>query len=405
MNKKMVNILAGTEKIQNLPMQPFSAEAMDFLEELSKRIRKSRDASIYPDVVTFGFYCRKANLEYLKEAYKDYRNCLGRGILFHIAPSNVPINFAFSFVFGLLAGNCNIVRVSSKQFPQVYLLCDILKKILEEKEYEGIKIRTSIVEYEKNKDLTDYYSSICNGRIMWGGDRTIQEIRTSPIPVRSIEVTFADRYSLGIINPDRILSMTEKEIERLAQDFYKDTYLFDQNACSTPHLIVWKATPECKKDTLNMAKQRFWNSVFNVAKKYDLEDIKVSEKYSMLCEIANSMENIENIKQYENLLYVVSLQSFIKDKEIIDITQYRGKFGLFYELTIHDLEEILPYLNEKVQTIATEGIKPKIIQEWILKHSVRGVDRIVPFGKTVDIGLVWDGYDLVQTLSRRISLT
>lgn len=42
----------------------------------------------------------------------------GRGVAFHIAPSNVAVNFAFSLAAGLLTGNANIVRLSSKPFPR-----------------------------------------------------------------------------------------------------------------------------------------------------------------------------------------------------------------------------------------------------------------------------------------------
>ena len=27
-----------------------------------------------------------------------------------------------------------------------------------------------------------------------------------------------------------------------------------------------------------------------------------------------------------------------------------------------------------------------------------GIDRVVPFGKTTDFDLIWDGYDLIYTL-------
>lgn len=412
MNKDKIKVLAGSREISNLPLRPFFNLALDFLDELSKSIRTDKGATNYPDLATFGFYCRRANIERLKSSYEDCRNRLGRGLIFHIAPSNVPINFAFSFVFGLLSGNANIVRISSKQFPQVYLLCSKMDKLLVKREYEEIRIRTMIVEYERDKEITDYFSSISDGRIIWGGDQTIQEIRHSPLPVRSVEIAFADRYSLGIINPLAILSMTGEEINRLAQGFCNDTYLFDQNACTTPHLILWKKEAGLCDEKLQEAKLRFWETVFIVAAKYDLAEIKVSEKYGQLCEMTVSLENIEEIRRYENLLYVVGLNSLDATqqhcsgrKQTNDITQYRGRFGLFFEAVIEDYAEILPSLTEKVQTIATAGIDAEEIKEWILKHSVRGIDRIVPFGKTLDISLVWDGYDLVRMLSRIVSVS
>ena len=34
---------------------------------------------------------------------------------------------------------------------------------------------------------------------------------------------------------------------------------------------------------------------------------------------------------------------------------------------------------------------------------IRDRDRIAPVGHTMDFALTWDGYDLIRTLSRRIS--
>ncbi len=407
MNRNDVTILAGSETINRMAMQPFSGEVILFLDELSKRIRKNKEASLYPDVMTFGFFCRRANIESQKSKYDNLANRLGRGVVFHIAPSNVPINFAYSYVFGLLAGNSNVVRVSSKQFPQVYLLGDIMNEIFEDNKHQMIKEHTLIVEYARKKEITDWYSSICQSRVIWGGDQTIEEIRKSPLPPRSVELTFADRYSIGVISPEYILSLTEEELNRLANGFYNDTYLMDQNACSSPHLILWKKETAMSKDEFLKAKERFWQQVFEATKKYELADIKVSEKYSMLCEMTTSMKNIELVKRYENLLYVITLKSLMeaesKAKSKDDI-RYRGKFGLFFETEIDSWEDLAPLIDEKVQTLAVAGIAPSKMQEIVLNNQWCGIDRIVPFGKTLDISLTWDGYDIISMLSRVVAI-
>ena len=38
----------------------------------------------------------------------------------------------------------------------------------------------------------------------------------------------------------------------LAQNFYNDTYAVDQNACSSPHLMLWKGKSKI------IAKKKFW---------------------------------------------------------------------------------------------------------------------------------------------------
>ena len=63
--------------------------------------------------MAFGFWCRNTNLQKLKQKYsqKFLENKMGIGLLFHIPPSNVISNFAYSLLFGLLSGNTNVVRI------------------------------------------------------------------------------------------------------------------------------------------------------------------------------------------------------------------------------------------------------------------------------------------------------
>jgi len=54
-------------------------------------------------------------------------------VLFHVVPSNIPVNFVFSLFSGLVTGNTNIVRVPSKGFEQVTIITDAIKTTLEDK--------------------------------------------------------------------------------------------------------------------------------------------------------------------------------------------------------------------------------------------------------------------------------
>ena len=78
---------------------------------------------------------------------------IGHGIIFHIAPSNVPVNFAYSLVAGLLSGNINIVRVPSKNFDQVQIIADAINEI--EKTNKEIAKKIILVKYSNdNKSIT-----------------------------------------------------------------------------------------------------------------------------------------------------------------------------------------------------------------------------------------------------------
>jgi len=395
-----LEIICGTEQISNVPWRPYDSRICDFLDDWSALLRRDREAKGYSDVLTFAFWIRKGNIQRLKEEYAKREASdvsIGRGLAFHISPSNVPVNCMYTYVFGLLSGNANIVRVPSKSFPQVDILCRVLEDVLNREKYQPIKERTLIVRYDRASNDTKEFSAKCNLRVIWGGDETIRQVRECYLMPRGKEITFADRYSFGIISQKAVEGCTEQELHQLAEDFYNDTFLMDQNACSTPHLILWWRDGSTDKDF----QSRFWSEVSEVAKKYDLADIKVSEKFADLCECVATNSDVKSVQCYgNNLLYVCTLDKL--DGE--DTTLLRGRYGLFYQYDMEQWDEINSLNEVKVQTLAYFGMDASKIANWIVNAGLLGIDRIVPFGKTLDIELIWDGYDLISEMSRIIAV-
>lgn len=393
MKEDKVQYLVGNSSISDRTRIPFDTKVCDFLSNLSKVLREDKRTKKYSDIQTFAYWIRKGHIGQLKQEYESDKIRLGRGMVFHIAPSNVPINFAYSLVFGMLSGNSNIVRVPSKKFPQVDLVCEAIKQVLEE--YEELKDTIAIVRYERSKEVTDYFSEVCDARVIWGGDQTINVIRKSPIPPRAIEITFADRYSFGVIDAASILKLTKEEVRQLAMKFYNDTYLMDQNACSSPHMLLWKVDEGGSSEE---ARDYFWNAVYEIVKeKYDLASIKASDKFTQLYSVLATNEEVTKVRKYENYLYVLTL-SQINEK----LEKYRGKFGLFFEHEIHEFKEIAPYIDKKVQTCTYYGVEKQEVIDSILSEGIKGIDRIVSFGEAMDIEMIWDGYNILEMLSRII---
>lgn len=54
---------------ENRPLVPFSQNTVDFLAALSGKLRSSGALGKMPDAAAFAFWCRRAHLEKLKEAY------------------------------------------------------------------------------------------------------------------------------------------------------------------------------------------------------------------------------------------------------------------------------------------------------------------------------------------------
>lgn len=389
---KNVEYLIGNENINRNPLGAYSEEAISFISDLSSRIMKSPMMRAYPDLAALGFWCRKGNILKLKDNCPESSVRLGRGVCFHIAPSNIPMSFAFSYMFGLLSGCSNIVRLPSKKFVQTEATIEILKDVL--KDHPEIENRTAIIRYPADNSITEEFSLIADARMVWGGDQTVNNIRSLKIRPKCIDIAFADRYSICIINGNGVLEVEESRITRLAEDFYNDTYLMDQNACSSPQIICWK-------NDSNEARNRFWSAVYNLAKrKYDLQAAVCVDKYTQSCEDSiDKNDNIAEIIHEDNLLYRVEIKDLIPG-----IEDYRGKGGYFYEYSLKNIEDIAPVVTEKFQTITWFGLNPEEIRKVVIEKQLRGIDRITPIGKAMDIGVIWDGYDLVRMLSRIVNV-
>jgi len=382
---------ADFESMKQLPAKAvFCEDVCDFLHTLSGEIMKSSAAKRFPDVITFGFFCRKANLTKLKEQYYE-EGRIGRGLSFHIAPSNVPINFAYSMVAGLLAGNSCVVRASSKNFEQVTLLCELMEKASEN---TAASDYISVVQYGREKEINDFFSSLSDVRVIWGGDDTINEIRRSPIPTRAVEVCFADRYSLCILNAKDVLQITDWD--RIAQEFYNDTYLYDQNACSSPRLMYWLGA----EDEVESAKSKFWNGIHDyIGKKYAIEPVIAVDKLTMNYRVAIENDGVRLEHDKDNLFCRICVPDLN-----MDLSGYACPGGSYLEYSSNSLDELAKAVNKKFQTLSYLGGDPKLYRDFVIGKGLSGIDRIVPMGKTADFSLTWDGYNLIDTMSRMIMI-
>ncbi len=384
-----VEYLVGGKDLCNLPLTAYSPEAVRFLDDLSGMLMKQPEARAYPDLMAAAFWCRRGNLMKRKEGCPEASIRLGRGLAFHIAPSNIPMNFAFSWFFSLLAGNANLVRLPSKRFSQAAVFCAAVNRLLPE--YPEIQKRTGFVAYPADETVTAGFCAQADARVIWGGDDTIAAIRRLPARPRCVDVCFADRYSICVLDGQAVLQAGERQLGRLAEGFYNDTYLMDQNACSSPRLILWV-------NDIDAARERFWGATATYAsRRYAIQGMTAVDKYMQLCEDGIQGRTRQKvIRQNGNLLYREELSALPEAGGIPP----RGRGGFFYEYRLSSLEELCSIVDEKFQTILCFGVPVETLQRLVLENHLRGVDRIVPVGSAMEIDIIWDGFDIVRSLSR-----
>lgn len=377
------------------PLAPFSDMVIAYLDALSKELNKNNNTRNFPDVATFAFFCRRANILQIKnKLYQDDLIKLGRGIVFHITPSNVPVNFAYSLIVGLLSGNSNIIKVPSKNFEQVNIIVDAINNLSKKYELSFVSKRIVLVRYDRLNIATAKFSSMCDVRIIWGGDETIGQIRKNALQPRAFDITFADRYSLCVINANEFIQ--ENEPEKIANNFYNDTYLFDQNACTSPHLVIWVGT----KVNVKTAQSIFWDNLHNIViDKYSVQPVLAVDKLTSFYNQAIQMPGVKLVGTEDNLIWRIKLDDLSSN-----IDKFRCNAGYFSEYHANGLSELSKIINRKYQTLGYYGFSKNELSAFLDELNPSGIDRIVPIGKTMDFSLVWDGYSLIETLTRIIEI-
>tara|TARA_B100000780_G_scaffold213694_1_gene153222 strand:- start:8 stop:1219 length:1212 start_codon:yes stop_codon:yes gene_type:complete len=384
------------EKLKKLnSLEVFSTITCRWLSDLSRFLLKDPKTKKYPDVATFAFFCRKANLSKLKVNHTNPNQMrIGKGIAFHIAPSNVPVNFAYTLISGLLAGNINIVKIPSKYFEQIDIIVNAINKTLENSEFEEVKKRIFVIKYDTNSETTSIISKICDLRIIWGGNETVSNIKNIKLNPKSLDISFPDRYSICLINAKEYLELKDKN--RLSESFYNDTYLFDQNACTAPHSIFWVGSDQ----DVEKSKTIFWDLLEKTIneKQYNLNDISTIDK--LVTFYSQSMDEVSISKiNKNNLIWRVN------NKELsLKVDDFRCASGYFNEFKINHIDELNDVIRRNYQTLSYFGINKLDFINFFKTKRPLGIDRVVPIGKTLDFSLNWDGYDLINQMSRLIDI-
>lgn len=393
----LVNLDKKEKKIQKLlenlsgPEEIFSVKTINFLNEISKNILKNKKSLKFPDLITFAFWCRKSNLNKISKNYDKKSLILGRGIILHIAPSNVPMNFCYSLAFGLLSGNSNVVRLPSRKFIQIKIFNEIIKKILRIKKYQNFKKKILLVYYSKSNIISSELSKYVDARIIWGGDETVMQFKKFETLPRCIDVNFPNRYSISILKIAAIKRLKSFELSQLSLRFFNDSYLMDQQGCSSPQAIIWIGN--CKK-----TKEKFWERLNNIVESKYNHDLSIANK-----KIASISEAaITTSLSFKSNLDKFKIARLKLKKPSYQIQNIQCNFGTFVEINLNNINQLKKAITNKYQTITYFGIDSDEIKTFISKNKIKGIDRIVPFGRAFDMNTIWDGYDIIYTISRKI---
>ena len=103
---------------------------------------------------------------------------------------------------------------------------------------------------------------------------------------------------------------------------------------------------------------------------------------------------------------VFSIQSSLSNEKfrIGLIVPLSGEYSEIGNSIVRSVRLAINKIDDKFQTLTHYGMKDKLLRDFVIKNHLKGIDRIVPIGKALDMSHIWDGVDLIKIMSRIVKI-
>lgn len=376
--KELITLYGDVDAaLESVPVSAFSSQRVALLGHLGEELKRLGASN--PDIATFAFWCRRRHVEAMATRYPEPLR--GRGTVLHIAPGNVPMNFAFSWALAFLSGCSSVVRLPNGYELETSSFLEALKRVT-----DG-GIADAFCRYESSGEVTALLSQRVSARMLWGSDETVQSIRRIPSAPDCLDLPFPDRYSLSLMSAKHVNQLDDRGLHTLVRNFFSDTMAFDQNACSSPRGIIWFGSDS----EIEKASEKFWMRLEDITRKrYTLAPVHAADRLvSAMTVLSTSRE-----ATLSSVIDAALLRLELPYSDFSTLREFRC--GLFAEFRIQDLDQMQLLNDRRLQTLTT-AVEPDLKLEEASRSWV--FSRVVPVGSALAMGSVWDGLDIVRCLT------
>lgn len=367
--------------------EAFSGLHLEFLDELSKLLLQNPKYREFPDLITFGFFIRGSNIRKYISTHKIPTDIIAKGVgpALHIAPSNIPINFAFSWLFGFISGCSNLVRMPSKSTNQGEAFLEALGTLMQLPAYKDLERTNYFFRSERDAPELDKIIHRIKAIIVWGGDETINHFleKTSNKPIR--QLLFPSRQSSLVVKSEAIIKDFESDnTETFLRLLYNDTFLTDCNACSSPSKIFFLGSANESKQASKLFFEKLNDYVFRQNRQPPLV-LRMLDSFTP--------------KTFDPKRFPLqSHGSAVKTINMNENNPIQGRalrFGTFSSTSIDSISEIMNCLSKSEQTVTHVGLNNSELGELsaLLSGSASSATRLVPMGSALDMNFYWEGRD------------
>jgi hypothetical protein len=312
------------------------------------------------------------------------------GRVLHLAPANVDTLFLYSWALAFLCGNASVVRLSQESGIVVEALLRVIAGVAATD--PELRDANRFLTYGHDDAITSALSAWCSHRVIWGGDETVAAVRPLPLPSHASERVFGSKYSFAVVHTSRYRAAGEEARARLAGAFFNDLFWFDQMACSSPHVVFWLGSAGDAEPAAREFERALQSEVDRRRFQPDVASAVHRRAYAF--GLAASSD-VRVALEHPGFVGV-----HVRDRAALDKDVCGG--GLFRHVPLARLEELAGFVDEGDQTLTHWGLDAAALRDLAAAVGARGLDRLVPIGEALAFDVVWDGFDLIDDLLRRV---
>lgn len=314
-----------------------------------------------------------------------------RGLCCHWLAGNVQILGMFALVQSIIAGNANLLKVSSRDDGVFESLLNTFHGLSYTTE-SGYRINgddllktIAVVYFDHDADkIGEEMSKSADIRIAWGGQDAVTTVAGYPSLIGSETVIFGPKLSFSVIAKEALFS--EQEAKKLARRVSVDVSVFDQTGCASPHNLYIEeggvVSPKRFIEILGAAMDRTAVQM---------------PKGPMTAEEVSKIHSIRGVYDFKGTVYGgedLTWTILADDETRVEAPVY------FRTLFVHSVKSIFDTVNlitPDIQTIGLEAPKDKAVK-YATEATAAGVQRLPQIGRMLNFEIPWDGIILLDRL-------
>jgi len=312
------------------------------------------------------------------------------GVVGHWPAGNVEIQPLLSMTCALLGGNAALVRIPGALTDVTRRL---MAKLAQSDPAQLLTSRIFMAAFEHGReDLHEAMARSVDGAMIWGGKESILSVRALPFPHWARMAVFGPRMSVAAMDAGTWNNPAEQETwcVRIARDVWQ----FDQQACSSPQVLLLENEAGLPTAQFQSALRR----AFEAENKAHPRQAIASGLTSAICQARVAWLLQDTAHQAAFPLAPDWTLLFGAGSDLPQPTQ--GK--TLTVLEVKNLPDAVAKFDGVMQTLGLGMADAEKESSLAGLAASRGVDRIVKLGRMHTFVPPWDGVDLVRPMVRMV---